>query len=82
MCDEAEGGSVALDLSLLLFCFKGNLGQNHLAAKMEWKRHLITGKGEMGELWGKKAVGDQRSILIKNLIKFITDRIKDLANIL
>lgn len=58
MCDEAEGGSVALDISLLLFCFKGNLGQNHLAAKMEWKRHLITGKGEMGELWGKKAVGD------------------------
>lgn len=42
-------------------------------------------EGEMGELWGKKAVGDlipEISILIKSLIKFITDRIKDLANIL
>lgn len=49
-----------------------SLGQEHLAAKVGWKRYLITHKGEMGELGEKKAtVGDLIpgfSILIKSLV--------------
>lgn len=33
---------------------ENSLGQEHLAAKVGWKRCLITHKGEMGELWEKK----------------------------
>lgn len=80
---QKEGGQ---HLIYPYFCStsEGNLGQKHLAAKVEWKRHLITEKGEMGELLGKKVTGDlipEVSILIKSLIKFITNRIRDLASI-
>lgn len=48
-----------------------SLGQEHLAAKVGWKRRLITHKGEMEELWEIKLqmmTLPEFSILIVSLI--------------